>query len=258
MHGSVKHPYLPIYGNKVLALRMGYLDMHGVKRDRTWTVLESTAEANSTTITLRDPVDWQVGEEIAIAPTTFESRDAEQKKIVAIDRTNPNKPVITLDSKLTTKRFAETQTFGDKEIDMRAEVGLLSRNVVFQGDSSSFDDQYGATVFLHSMGDDSLTARLENVEFTNVGQAFKVGRYAVHFHMIGNVHNSYIKSNAVHTSFNRAFTMHGTSYLRIINNVVYDVMGHNIFIEDAVERHNQIHDNLVIMTKRSWSLLNTD
>ena len=52
--------------------------------------------------------------------------------------------------------------------------------------------------------------------------------------------------------------MHGTSYLRIINNVVYDTMGHNIFIEDAVERHNQIHDNLVIMTKRSWSLLNTD
>jgi hypothetical protein len=258
MHGSVKHPYLPIYGNKVLALRRGYLDMHGVKRDKTWTVLESTAEANSTTITLREAVDWQVGEEIAIAPTTFESRDAEQKKIVAIDRTNPDKPVITLDSKLTTKRFAATQTFGDQTIDMRAEVGLLSRNVVFQGDSSSFDAQYGATVFLHSMGDDSLTARLENVEFTNMGQAFKVGRYAIHFHMIGNVHTSYIKSNSVHTSFNRAFTMHGTSYLRILNNVVFNAMGHNIFIEDAVERHNQIHDNLVIMTKRSWSLLNTD
>jgi len=121
---------------------------------------------------------------------------------------------------------------------MRAEVGLLSRNVKLQGDSSSVENQYGATVFLHSMGDDSLTARLENVEFTNMGQAFKLGRYAIHFHMIGNVHNSYIKGNSVHQSFNRAFTMHGTSYLRILKNVVYNVMGHNVFIEDAVERNN--------------------
>ena len=76
--------------------------------------------------------------------------------------------------------------------------------------------------------------------------------------MIGNVHNSYIKGNAVHQGFNRAVTLHGTSFLRVTDNVVYDVKGHNIFIEDAVERHNQIHRNLVMMTKRSMSLLNTD
>jgi hypothetical protein len=35
-------------------------------------------------------------------------------------------------------------------------------------------------------------------------------------------------------------------------------MGHNIFIEDAVETHNYITDNLIIMAMRSWSLLNTD
>jgi len=108
LHGNLSDPYLPIYGNKVLALRKGHLDMHGPERSRTWTVLEETAEANSTTIKLREAVDWQVGEEIAIAPTTFEGRDAEKKTIVAIDRTNPDKPVITLDSKLVTKRFAMT------------------------------------------------------------------------------------------------------------------------------------------------------
>jgi hypothetical protein len=152
-----------------------------------------------------------------------------------------------------------TQTYGSEEIDMRAEVGLLSRNVVFRGDpETSEENEYGATVFLHSMGDDSLTARLANVEFTDMGQAFKLGRYAIHFHMIGNVHNSYIKGNSVHQSFNRAFTMHGTNFLRITENVVYNVKGHNIFIEDAVERFNQIHNNLIMMTKRSMSLLNTD
>jgi hypothetical protein len=46
--------------------------------------------------------------------------------------------------------------------------------------------------------------------------------------------------------------------LRLEKNVVYDVMGHNIFIEDAIETKNYIFKNLVMNTKRSWSLLNTD
>lgn len=58
LHGKISDPYLPIYGNKVLALRKGHLDMHGPERTRTWTVLEETAEANSTTIKLREAVDW--------------------------------------------------------------------------------------------------------------------------------------------------------------------------------------------------------
>jgi hypothetical protein len=122
---------------------------------------------------------------------------------------------------------------------MRAEVGLLSRNVVYRGDpETSFANEYGATIFLHSMGDDSLTARLTYIELRDVGQAFKLGRYAVHFHMIGNVHNSYVIGNSVHNGYNRAFTFHGTSFLRLTDNVVYNVKGHNIFIEDAVERYN--------------------
>jgi hypothetical protein len=76
--------------------------------------------------------------------------------------------------------------------------------------------------------------------------------------MIGSVHDSYLKGLSIHEAFNRAFTMHGTNYLRIEDNVAFDVMGHTIFIEDAVEHGNFIKNNLVMMTKRSWSLLNTD
>lgn len=142
---------------------------------------------------------------------------------------------------------------------MRAEVGLLSRNVVYKGDDEyTRKRNYGAIIFMHSEGDDSLTARLSYTEFYQVGQANKVGRYPIHFHLIGNVHKSYATGNSVHTSFNRAFTIHGTKYLRLINNVAYSVKGHTIFIEDAVERFNHIEKNLVMKTKRSWSLLNTD
>ena len=56
---------------------------------------------------------------------------------------------------------------------MRSEVGLLTRNVIFRGDpESSSDNQYGAQIFLHSDGDESLTGRIEYVQFTDVGQAY--------------------------------------------------------------------------------------
>lgn len=241
MHGNISSPYLPIFGNKCIAVKQSTLDMHGVKRTPTWTVLHDTVLPGSSEIKLNEAVDWVAGEEIAIAATSFNGREGEQRRIKSIDKTNPNVPVITLDRPLEFKHFAKTEHYGNDFIDMRAEVGLLTRNVKYRGDPySSFANEYGATIFLHSEGDDSLVARLEYIELNEVGQAFKVGRYAVHFHMIGAVHKSYCKGFGTHTSFNRAFTMHGTHYLRITENVAYNVKGHTIFIEDAVEKKNLI------------------
>jgi hypothetical protein len=141
---------------------------------------------------------------------------------------------------------------------MRAEVGVLTRNVKYRGADDSLETEYGATIFMHSPGDDSLIFRARDVEFANVGQAFKLGRYALHMHMIGAVHKSIIERNAVNQSNNRAVAIHGTRYLRIINNFSFEAKGHNIFIEDAVETHNIITGNLLMKVKRSMSLLNVD
>jgi hypothetical protein len=133
---------------------------------------------------------------IAVAPTGYNSREGEHRTITAV---SDDKKTLTLDAPFEFKHFAEIQWFGDEFIDTRAEIGLLSRNVVFRGDpETSGPNQYGATIFLHSEGDDSLTARLSYTEFTDMGQAFKLGRYAIHFHMIGAVHNSYATGNAIH------------------------------------------------------------
>lgn len=37
MHGLESDPYIPIYGNKVIGVRFGTLDMHGIERTPTWT-----------------------------------------------------------------------------------------------------------------------------------------------------------------------------------------------------------------------------
>ena len=97
MHGNRTSPELPLFGNKVIAVYNGILDLHGEKRTSTWTDLDSTANIGEKTITLIRDVDWKVGEKIVIAPTGYFNYEAEERAIVSIDRTNPNKPIITLD-----------------------------------------------------------------------------------------------------------------------------------------------------------------
>ena len=59
---------------------------------------------------------------------------------------------------------------------------------------------------------------------------------------------SYAIGNSIHDSNNRAITIHGVHYLTVKENVAFNVMGHTIFIEDAIESRNFIYHNLVINT----------
>ncbi|CAF4319171.1 unnamed protein product, partial [Adineta steineri] len=93
---------------------------------------------------------------------------------------------------------------------------------------------------------------------TYAGQAFRLGRYPVHFHMNGNMSLSYIKSSSIHQTFNRAVNIHATNYLTVSNNVIYDVMGGAVFLEDGVETFNTLSYNLLIFVRTSSSLLNED
>jgi hypothetical protein len=52
MHGTEEDPYLPTYGNKVIGVRYGTLEMHGVPRKVTWTSLDATVNPGDSVITL--------------------------------------------------------------------------------------------------------------------------------------------------------------------------------------------------------------
>ncbi len=129
---------------------------------------------------------------------------------------------------------------------MRAEVALITRNVVVQGDSNSAADQFGAHIMLSSPGDNSLTGRIGYIEIRQAGQAYFLGKYPIHFHMIGSVSNSYVIGNSIHNTYNRAVTAHHVNYLRVMYNVAFNTMGHTFFIEDAIEQHNYYYHNIVI------------
>jgi hypothetical protein len=133
MYGKKYDPAMPIYGNKCIGVRYGTIDIHGVERTPTWTELETTAAASQNQIILKEAVDWKENEYIIIASTDFDKDQAEKKRIVSIDRTDPDKPIITLDSDLVYMHYAGIDTYGSDGdfIEIRAEVGLLTRNIKY-------------------------------------------------------------------------------------------------------------------------------
>ena len=58
LHSDKYTPEIPIYGNKVLAVRNGVLDLHGMPREPVWTELEQTVMPGGNEITLIRSVDW--------------------------------------------------------------------------------------------------------------------------------------------------------------------------------------------------------
>src|SRR5690606_10550434 len=109
-------------GDRGIMISGGILDLHG-DTTPTWTKLAETAEADATQIEVLDASDWEVGDQIVLASTDFNPRQAETRYITAIrgDR-------ITLDEPLEYMHFGEI-TF---DVDQRGEVGLLTRNIKIQ------------------------------------------------------------------------------------------------------------------------------
>ena len=289
LYGNVLSTEIPVYGAKTLAVRQGVLDLHGRPLNVTWTKLRQTANPSDTTLYLQDSVDWEVGGTIVLAATSFSQRENEELKITAIDETGT---VLSISPPLQYKHISIQQVIEGRDIDTSAEVGYLTRNVVVRGNinydtvgqvescdeefrpgqfevqtcflgrfgAETVDDQFGSQIMIHAAEQNrgDVIGRLEYIEVTHAGQAFRLGRYPIHFHLNGNVSGSYVRGCGIHHTFNRAVTIHAVDYLLVEKNVAYNILGHAYFLEDGIEQHNIIQDNLGVFVRASSSLLNVD
>ncbi len=222
-------------GDRGIMLSGGTLNLHG-DRTNTWTKLASTANAGATSIQVLNAAGWKVGDEIVLASTDYDPRQAERRSISAI---SGNK--ITLDRKLAYMHFGKI-TF---DVDERGEVGLLTRNIKIQASADAEQSFFGG----HIMAMPSSHMYVEGVELIRMGQNLTLARYPIHWHLVGEGMGQYIRNAAIHDTYNRCVTVHGTDDLRVENNVTYNTIGHCFFMEDGIEHGNQFVHNLAIQTK---------
>jgi hypothetical protein len=118
----------------VLALRQGTVDIHGVDYGQTWTQLGATANSGASQITLRQAVSWPVGSQIII-PTTGDYLSQGESEVRTIIARSTNGLTLTLDTPLNFTHLGVSQNVGIVTVEARGEVGLLSHNILFQGQS---------------------------------------------------------------------------------------------------------------------------
>jgi hypothetical protein len=232
---QVKDENINTMGDRGIMMLRGTLNLHG-NRGHTWSKLTATAAAGATSIEVLDATGWRVGDEIVLASTDFNPRQAERRTITAVEGNT-----LRFAQPLEYMHFGEI-TYG---VDERGEVAMLTRNIRIQASDDASQSYFGG----HIMAMAGSKMYVDSVELARMGQHLALARYPLHFHVLGEGAGQYIRNASIHDTFNRCVTVHGTNNLAIENNVTFNTVGHCFFMEDGIETGNEFIGNLAIQTK---------
>jgi cell migration-inducing and hyaluronan-binding protein len=228
----------------------GHLELHGHRHTAVaWAKLAAHAAPGDTALELTDAVDWRVGDRLVVAPSGFDAHEAEAVTVTAVEGRR-----VRFAPALRHRHWGTLQTYAGQTVDQRAAVGLLTRDIVIQGDAASEARQFGGHVMVMPGG----FARVAGVEFVRMGQMGRMGRYPLHWHWVDRAPQrgvggagQYAIGNSFHGSFHRAVVVHGTNGVQVDANVAYDIHGH-IYVpaEDGDEQHGIWRWNLGVLAKK--------
>ncbi len=217
----------------------GRMDFHGAPLSRSWVKLGATATQGAKEVTLSEPVTgWNVGDQIIVIATEADhdkERTTEPRTITAIDGTT-----LRFDEPLTANHLGEGE--------FRGEVANLSRNVIVE--SADPDGERGHTMY-HRYSAGSISY----AEFRHLGKKGVLGRYSLHFHLVGStMRGSSVIGASIWDSHNRWLTIHGTNHLVVRDCVGYKSLGHGYFMEDGTEVYNVLDRNLAVEARSTKNL----
>lgn len=235
----------------------GKLILTGHRRSATWVKLNATVRPNTSTsselvLDTKLHNNWQPGDSIVVASTSFNPDEAERKIIASVNNSGPT-TVLTLTTPMRHTHWGQKEIFKNPnntsfELDERAEVVNLTRNIkitVDEPEDTSIADQMGAHVMVHPGG----AAYIDSVEFNRVGQAGAMARYPFHWHVVGDAPGQFIKNSSIHESYQRCITIHKTNKTLVHNNSCYNFRGHGFFLEDGNEIDNVLTKNIGIQAR---------
>lgn len=224
------------------------MEIHGAPLSRTWVKLGQDARKDDASVVLSQAVaGWRVGDSVIVTSSekTYPGRTYRNSNDVATEE----RTITAIEGNtLILDRPLEYDHSGSGEF--RSEVANLSRNVVIE--SADPNGVRGHTVYhRYSRGG------MSYVRLAHLGKENVLGRYAVHYHLVGNtMRGSQLRGLAIVDSQNRWVTIHGTEYLIVRDCVGYQSVGHGYFMEDGTEIYNLLVGNLGVQAYRGKRLPN--
>ncbi|XP_022330330.2 cell surface hyaluronidase CEMIP2-like [Crassostrea virginica] len=196
-----------------------------------------------------DVRSWKTGDRIFVTSTDYDWRQVEEFNVIPCSNVICSPNTVRLDRPFEYDHYGEIYN----RVDMRAEVGLMTRHIVIDAEVSEGNSNGGHVKFLHGFKD----VQVDGVELTNLGQPLILGRYPLHYHMCEDLSDtsvyptqSIIRKNSIHHTQFRCVTIHGTHAARLLDNVCYDTVGHGFFLEDGGEKNTYLRGNLGLGQRR--------
>jgi hypothetical protein len=217
----------------------GRMDFHGAPMNHTWVKLAVAAHKGDRAVTLAGTVQgWRAGDRVVVTDT---------QGIPSTQRKPPHGLAFIAEER-TIRAIDGTQLVLNVPLDRehlgyeghQVEVANLSRNVVVE--SADRHKARGHTMYhRHSAGS------ISYAEFRHLGKEGVLGRYPLHFHLVGDtMRGSSVLGASIWDSGNRWLTIHGTNYLVVRDCVGYQSLGHGFFLEDGTEVYNVLDRNLAV------------
>ena len=266
------------------------IDIAGRPLKRTWSLLAETLSPWDESLrTMHDPylMGWRVGDRIQVAPTDGGSQGEAQTFVItslgAFNRIHLNTWAwATFQSE--TQVTENVDENAPKLASLRsAEVINLSRNIIVTGDDFRNIDcdptlsihfrreisdkgcwcrtgvRSKCTMGLHTIQMYGGVTKWKHVRVEKCGQRGILGKYCLHPHLVGDCPDCVFDGNAIEYGHQRAINIHGTHRMLVSNNVMTDVRGAAIYIEDGNEMWNDLFYNVAICPwklgdkyKRGW------
>jgi len=221
----------------------GRMDFHGAPMNRTWVKLARTAKAGASELLLAEAVSgWKPGDRVIVTAANSTRRFDRNKN----DSTEERIVQSCTGEKIELQQPLEVDHLAEGEF--RGEVANLSRNVVVESADPS-------GVRGHTMYHRDSAGSISYAEFRHLGKEGVLGRYSLHFHLVGDtMRGSYVIGASIWDSANRWLTIHGTNYLVVRDCVGYRSIGHGYYLEDGTEVFNVLDRNLGVQARRGKRL----
>jgi len=197
----------------------GQLELHGRPVSETWAKLAAPAAAGATSVLARaDLADWPHDGRALVTATNLGTPDQnEDVGVVAARAVRPGVTRLTLDEPLRFDHAGSATAAG--------EVGLLSHNVRVESVT--------ATDRAHVMYMAGSTGGVSYTEFARLGPTNVLGRYSLHFHLMGDTSRGIIvRGISAHNSGSFWVTVHGSNGITVEDSVGFRAVGAGYFVEE--------------------------
>ncbi|XP_070274536.1 fibrocystin [Myotis yumanensis] len=220
----------------------GKLQLHSAYPKKSWTRLGADIASGNERIIVQDAVDWRPHDKIVLGSSSYEPHEAEVLTVKEVKGHH-----VRIQERLKHRHIGSVHVLEDGPyIRLAAEVGLLTRNIQIQSDTSCRGRLLVGSFRKSSREEFSGVLQLLNVEIQNFGSPLFS---SIEFMNVSA--GSWIISSALHHSCGggiRAVASHG---IILNDNIVFSTVGHGIDLEG--QAYSLSNNFVVLMTQPVWS-----